>query len=555
MALAGAVCLGLMLSLPAAGESDCVRVLLTRFGTVSELEVQFSGSYSCGDAWMQRGMSVRLAAGPGRQVRLKYEGLTLVTDGPLVLVRHRTEGENGLRLQGGLNLYTGDLRVVNSDGALRLVLYVPLEEYLLGVLPWEMSSGFPLEALKAQAVAARTYALTHLHPERDYDVTDNTNDQVYAGIGNDAAVIRTAVRETSGICVYYQGKLVPCYYTASNGGLTETIERVWGASAGASGYTVVKRDPYDLENDESVVRQATLPKKPGGDDWPGLMALLRQAAGPALKRLGYSDDPEQIRVREIADITADGGENEAPKTLSFSLYLDALRLDDGEEEILFAGSQAAPTEPPAASPGLYSLQSPVTVQVAIFPELEQALGLSINKAANEVWQVRAGRDAFTVEARRYGHGVGMSQRGAQRMAARYGWDYKQILHFYYEGVILRRAALTAVTLAPAFEGTFDATPGPKPTATPRPTLMPLTLKPEADEGEAVVDRIDTDSTLNLRARPDTSSEIVTRLYYGQRLAVLEAADGWLHVRTDAVEGYVMEKFVTRTETEASKSDE
>ena len=77
--------------------------------------------------------------------------------------------------------------------------------------------------------------------------------------------------------------------------------------------------------------------------------------------------------------------------------------------------------------------------------------------------------------------------------------------------------------------------------------MPVSVKPGSKETLVVVDGVAEDSSLNLRAAPDTASDIITRLYYGQQLAVMEAADGWLHVRTDVLEGYVMEKFVSSIE--------
>ena len=130
------------------------------------------------------------------------------------------------------------------------------------------------------------------------------------------------------------------------------------------------------------------------------------------------------------------------------------------------------------------------------------------------------------------------------MAAAFGWDYKQILHFYYSGITLKQISLTSFTPAPGFDFDYDATPGPRPSATPRPTLMPVSILPNGSETLVIVDGVAEDSSLNLRAGPDTASDIITRLYYGQQLAVIDTADGWLHVRTDSLEGYVMEKFVS-----------
>ena len=535
----------------AAQENDLIRVLLTRFGSVNTLDVVFSGSYTCGELAFQRGVSVRLTAGGKGQVLLSYEGVILRHQGALKLVRHQADGENGLRLQGGLNLYTGDLTVSNDGGLLRLILTLPIEEYLLGVLPWEMSSGFPLEALKAQAVAARSYALTRRNAARDYDVVDNTNDQVYAGIGDDAPVIRRAVSGTAGICVYYQGQPVVCYYTASNGGRVETIARAWGRSDEPAGYIVAKADPYDRANDESVVRRASIPRAWTAEALPALDALLLKAAGEKLTPLGYSGQPQDILIREISAVTAQGEDPTAPAALGFTLSVEAVRVaETDEEEISFVTSAAADDQPEQAERSdrePVKLDDPLEVSVPIFPELETALQLGINQKDNELWSVRAEKDAFVIEARRFGHGVGMSQRGAHRMAAVHGWNYRQIMHFYYADVSLRRAPLTAVTPAPRVDALFDATPAPPPTATPRPTLMPLTLKDDGSETRAIVDQVAQDSSLNLRAGPDTGTEIITRLYYGQPLAVLDAVNGWLHVRTDAAEGYVMEKFVSRTD--------
>ena len=94
-------------------------------------------------------------------------------------------------------------------------------------------------------------------------------------------------------------------------------------------------------------------------------------------------------------------------------------------------------------------------------------------------------------------------------------------------------------------------PGPAPTATPKPTLMPVSAE-DLPEGArlAVVENIAQDSTLNLRAQPSAGASIIMRLYWHQELIVLEKSDvpGWVHVKTDAVDGYVMESFLAYPET-------
>ena len=101
------------------------------------------------------------------------------------------------------------------------MLTLGVEDYLLGVVPYEMGDSFPLEALKAQAIAARTYALRKSGSSEDYDVEDTTNDQAYRGRSASSPLSEQAVRETKGICGVYKGALAQCFYSASNGGQTE----------------------------------------------------------------------------------------------------------------------------------------------------------------------------------------------------------------------------------------------------------------------------------------------------------------------------------------------
>ena len=574
-----AAALAVLLLLPAqcvsgaAGPDGSVRVLMTRLALTDTAELLLDGSYTCGEMAFQQGSKVVLQVRDGG-IRLFYEGMVRDMGRQVTFLRHRLPGQdlNGIRVGGAYPLYCGDLLFDIEKGQLRCVARLEVEEYLLGVLPYEMSSAFPLEALKAQAVAARTYALTHLQPDRAYDVEDNTNDQVYAGIVADAPVIRRAVKETEGICVFYQDSMVPCYYTASNGGLVESIERVWGTN-GPHGYIRRRADPYDLANEESPVLSLSIPRTWGESENAGALgAFLTPRLKAALVERGYAPEENGIRIRGVSDVslrnpTDDGsgvwqsvqisllvsvrgqrdpdGEEEislpgfsAPAPQPSQTPVPA---PDGEEEISLPGFSAQTPQPPASPDGWTDLSRPVVLTLSYFGEVESAFNLSLNGSNNEVTSVREEAGAFVLEARRYGHGVGLSQRGAQRMAAVEGWGYRQILRYYYQGITLRRVRYTYQSAA-ALSAAFLSTPAPPATPTPRPTLMPVSLR--AGETRVIVDKISSDSTLNLRRENNTTSEILLRLYYGQELAVIGTEGDWLHVRTDAAEGYVMSKFVT-----------
>ncbi|MEJ7848612.1 MAG: SpoIID/LytB domain-containing protein [Pyrinomonadaceae bacterium] len=125
--------------------------------------------------------------------------------------------------------YRGKIEVfVNSKGTLTVVNVVPLEEYLLGVVPSELSLP-QLEAQKAQAVAARTYAIANINAygTKGFDMVPTVSSQVYKGVSIETKMGTQAVRETRGIVATYKGIPITAYYTSTCGGRTENSENVF----------------------------------------------------------------------------------------------------------------------------------------------------------------------------------------------------------------------------------------------------------------------------------------------------------------------------------------
>lgn len=552
--------IGLALPVGARAEKNTVRVLLTRLNLTDRLEIALDGSYTLDGMSFQRGSRLVLSCATGR-IMVYYEGMALDSGKELVLTRHQAaEGlENGLRLNGDYALYRGDLHVKTDGKMLTAVLHIPIEEYLLGVVPYEMSDSFPLEALKAQAVAARTYALYKMRGASGaYDLVDNTNDQVFRGYNasNERAI--RAVQETAGVACYNNGALAICYYTASNGGQVELVRNVWGKGEGD--YITMHDDPYDVENPESVVKSAAIAKtaKDGNVYNQQLTDYLLDGVSEAVTALGYSGDAADTRIAGVAGIslhTPQGGTSSKVMTqMRFDLTVQCRQKPTAamqdEEVNLFAlpetTSEATSAPQPTQAP-FVTLEQTVQVDVPVFSAIEPWLGLSINGSNNEILTVREENDRFVIESRRYGHGVGMSQRGAQWMAGQYGWTYDQILRFYYPGLALKKTD-TQVTLPPAVSAAFLTTPGPAATPTPRPTLMPASDQLKAGEWRVKVTQISANSSLNLRSAPSTASDVLRVLYYGQELLASPCdEEGWIKVRTDVTEGYVMEKFVEKIE--------
>lgn len=572
------------MTLPSAGARDqTVRVYLSRLNLIDRMDLTLVSAYS---VKTQAGAQLHFQAGSEVAVLLRdgalylyYEGMSQLAGQSVTLLRDATEGESGFRLTNYPALYAGDLQIDLVDGKVRPVLSVHVEDYLLGVVPYEMSDSFPLEALKAQAVAARTYALRSQDPSQPYDLVDTTNDQVYRGYlpGNNQT--ERAIQETRGVCGFYRDRLAQCYYSASNGGQTELVETVWPTEEDF-GYYAFGDDPYDVANPDSVVRSFEMKKTYGEEETApyALRSLLATQLYDQLTALGYDPAPESVRVDGVSAVSVSGAASEDNKfmtrlTLTVSISgrtrknAPAPVVDLNAEEVsLFEVVEETPsptptvqatgfvpvvTVTPSPTPApVYGpftpIEEPFTLELDIFPTAEQALGLDITAHYdNELWSVRETDGAYIIEARRYGHGVGMSQRGAQWMAAEYGKTYQEIIAFYYPGLTLMRYEDQPAQMTQP-EAALAATPGPAPTPTPRPTLMPMTLTPQEGQWLAAVTEIDDDSSLNLRKSPDLGGEILMRLYKGQQVLVLERCpqEGWVKVRTDVAEGYVVEEYLT-----------
>ncbi len=578
----------LMIPAPARAQEDAsaapkVRVLLRRLELTDRADLILDGVYTAridGDTRMAfpQGSKVTVLI-RGGELYLFYQGMSLKVGRSVTFVRNES-GDNartGIRFDRTGNLYPGDLTLSVRDGLLYPVCTMSVEDYLLGVVPYEMSDSFPLEALKAQAVCARTYALNKLNAARDYDLVDTTNDQVFKGVNYNYANAVQAVRETAGVVGTYKGELAMCYYSASNGGQTELVENVW-SGRGDWGYYRMVDDPYDLENPESIVRTARIAKE--GETGPALTNELFMAAIPALRDQGFIPVPEYFKVLGVENITLKKPAYAEPSRSYTQLEITftyagrmmetpstAAPAPTPEEEFyLFATptptvsptptATATPAPTPSATLSAFiPAAEKLTVTLEIFPDLIEGLGLSVYGADNELLTVRENDTHFILESRRYGHGVGMSQRGAQWMAAKYEKQFHEILDFYYPGMTLMQVQSGSPVL-PTVPAMLAATPAPPATPTPRPTLMP-TATDDLPDGAwvAVVTEIDTDSSLNLREEPTQAAEILRRLYYGQRLVVLESCEDpqWVRVKTDVIEGYVMVSFLTPAEGQTTPS--
>ena len=549
---------------PASAQNDpTIRVYLRRLQITDSARIEVRGTYMLEDGSMLFGDGTQMTVVlRGDELVLHAGQMAVRMGGSMRLVRCESETPGGLTINGS-NLYEGDLQLDARSGVIRPILHIDVEDYLLGVVPYEMGDSFPIEALKAQAVAARTYALRKSGSDGDYDVEDTTNDQAFRGRSTSSPLSEQAVRETEGLVGTYNGRLAECFYSASNGGQTELGQHVWPTSEpDAYGYMDMRDDPYDLENDASVVKRYTLTKKNSKNGLGGaLHQALVEALAPELTAMGKEALPDCVRIDEVLGVEAITpkfeGDSRLMTEMRFTLKLsvrDCLYRDPGQPDATPTPQTSASPEPtptptpqPTATPAYTAytaLSDTFVVTLPIFPTVEQAMGLSISTARNELITVTDIGSSFMIESRRYGHGVGMSQRGAEQMARKYGKTFEEILSFYYPGMTVARYDMQRRPL-PTVDMSIMATPEPTPSPTPRPTLMPVSTE-DMPKGAylAVVTNIDDDSSLNLREAPSLSAQILRRLLKNQQLIVLSMDEaGWAHVRTDVVEGYVRSEYL------------
>lgn len=486
----------------ASTHNGMVRVYLSSMGSPTSLDVTIAGSYSTSgntELNLSNGETINITFNTSTgQITMNRGNQSYPMGQSMAFRRHAALGSNGLRIAQTRmpdNLYPGDLYLTaqKSGNAWKLyaIVHVYMEYYLYGVVPYEMGNSANIEALKAQAVAARTYTLNKMQLRTNalYDVVDTTNDQVYYGNSDSTANCTAAVDATRGIVLMNGDALTGTYYTASNGGQTESAKN--GLNASGYSYLGVKDDPFDLMNAASVKRQVTvLADNTDSSQNATIRSLLNQKAQGL-----YGSGAQVTRIRSITPHT--------PMYNSPSRLYTKLDFD-----VTINGSIVT------------------TLTLDIFSDLEKALGMSINSRQNELWTVETYADSFKLVARRFGHGVGMSQRGAMQMGSM-GYTYDQILGFYYEDCRRVQYAFTHTVLSSLESGGKDTI-----TSTEAPADVTT-----GSSNTATVKLAGVGDRLAIRSGASEDAYVLTSVVSGGMVTVLARADGWTLVQLGQIIGY------------------
>lgn len=276
------------------------------------------------------------------------------------------------------NKYLGSFYVHRTDKGVEVINVVPMESYLRGVVPTEVIPSWPEDTLKAQAIAARSYAYYNIAFGLDsknakfFDVDDTAFFQAYSGLTAVTPATDKAVSDTAGAVLSFQGKAVLTFFNTDAGGFTESAAEVFSIKAP---YLKAKKEAHDITRTKS--------------QW-SVAAKLSEAGDKLKKALPAGRSVKALSV-EKADVTQSGRVRAVTAT-----------LDNGKKHRIEA----------AEFKKAFHLKSSL---FTISPE-------------------EAG--AVTLSGAGSGHGVGMSQKGAKQLVVQKQWDYKKILAFYYDGTAL-----------------------------------------------------------------------------------------------------------------------
>lgn len=367
----------------------------------------------------------------------------------------------GYRYYGGFRyerIGGGDLTVVNI---------VDLETYIKGVVPYEMSSSWPLEALKVQAVCARSYAYINIHSGKHtsyhFDVCNTTDCQAYYGAGTNSssyqATERTdrAVDETAGEYAWYDGQVIEAFYSSSHGGASESVYNVWGTSLEQYPYLCGVEDPYE----------ADMASKNSYSSWTVSYTSSELAqrlenygydasSGIESLTLTYSDLGNVIQVR--VNYRDGGSDTIRPSSMRSVFGISSIRFTVNGQAASSGSGTTSSSGGGLTANGSTSLDSQGTYTVisgsgslsqagldglyaisgsgSITPAEDAASGGGSGTDTPTGTQVTVSGSSYSFQGSGNGHQLGLSQYGAWAMAER-GFTYDEIIEFYYPGTYVR----------------------------------------------------------------------------------------------------------------------
>jgi stage II sporulation protein D len=390
---------------------EMVNVRLVNYiGETDRIEFQVEGAYSTLDPTLivEEGVSYTLFVKKGTMY-LSEDGTKQRIDGSLVLIPETYDYNHYITVNE--RPYLGAMEIDLEEGRyIRPVNQLLLEDYLKGVIPFEVYPTWGPETLKAQALAARTYAFSHLNEEMDDTITY----QVYGGFSWNEHTTK-AVEETTNEVITFQNQLIDALYSASNGGMTENNAHVWGGKAMA--YFPVKEDPYDPTEPWQYLLHKTQIELEEIDwshpNWWEKYKEKDEKIADVMKNwLQTNGYPGELKIIAIPRLELSKQQLDSKRTERGAITVEFLqRLIDGT--ILF---------------------EQLDFNDVKLNKIRPMIGGNHFKSYL-IDSFESDEDMYIMKGKGFGHGVGMSQWGANSMGE-LGKTYEEILQFYYPGTTI-----------------------------------------------------------------------------------------------------------------------
>lgn len=349
---------------------------------------------------------------------------------------------DGSAYRGGIIPY------INSSGQLNIINYVRMDDYIKGVLHKEMSQSSNLEALKAQAVTARSYAEfnRNKHKKQGFDLCASSHCQNYIGVKGEYPSTNEAVESTAGQMLYYDGEVVAGYYFANSGGHTENSEDVWG---GRLGYLRGVPDAYSPEYTwKETFSRSQLNNMFASEDLGTISSISIDSVNSSgyVSSLTVNGTNKSVVYKKDKIRSAFHGNRLRSRMFSFdaegaSLSSGTSGGSQGGNSIFYSISSAGKRLLSNAFTvltsngtvdinlnGLKILDGSGNITTAAVPAEEQE---PVSQAGTVTF--KSNSDKLIINGRGWGHGVGMSQQGAIEMG-RQGYGYQDILKYYYTDI-------------------------------------------------------------------------------------------------------------------------
>ncbi|MCL2356819.1 MAG: SpoIID/LytB domain-containing protein [Defluviitaleaceae bacterium] len=344
-------------------------------------------------------------------------------------------GDGAGSIDLGTHRYRGVMEFVPSGGRISAVNILSIEEYLFGVLPAEMSPSFQPEALKAQAVASRSFSFHQVvqskHPNQPFDICDTTCCQVYRGAGSEDARTNEAVLATYGLMLFFNGNVISAHYFSSSGGATENSEDIWWEARAylRSVNEITEHNPMIWERTYTWAQLTNAAAHHG--------ARIGTVEGVSISRLSPGGRAHELTFHGTA------GTWSTPRSVGVTGFFRPIggTLPSRNFQMV-GGGHTTPTV--YVTDGFQTVSAPLnsfyaTCLNGAIARVHHAYiydGETTRRINSSPTIVRGGA-GITLHGRGWGHGVGMSQLGAEGMA-RLGHTFEEILHHYYQDIEIRR---------------------------------------------------------------------------------------------------------------------